>query len=72
MTGKTSSCGLHFVEPNRKGILVVSDGMDDGDTACRRWASAEGLDQIAATTGNPLDMIAEQEAENGIPFAFQT
>lgn len=64
--------GLHYVEPNRQGILVVSEGMDDGDTACRRWASAEGLDQMAATTGDPLDGIAEQEAENGIPFAFQT
>lgn len=63
---------FHYVQPNRDGILVVSDGMDDGDTACRLWASAGALDKAAATTGDPLDGIAEQEAENGIPFALQT
>ena len=72
MTGKTNSCGLHFVEPNLAGMLVISEGIADGGPCCRRWASAEEALELVDPMGNPEDVVAAQEAENGIPFAFQT
>lgn len=70
MAGKTCNCGLHFVEPNRVGMLVISDGMDDGGPCCERWASAEEALLQIDPMGNPEDVVAAQEAESGRPFVF--
>ncbi len=70
MTNKNSSCGLHFVEPNRAGMLVISEGMEDGGARCKRSASAEEALFQVDPMGNPEDVVAAQEAASGKPFAL--
>lgn len=69
MTGKTS-CGLHFVEPNRRGMLVVSVGMRCGGSSCSCSATADEALAVQDPSGDPLEAVASMEAQTGRPFAF--